>query len=117
MSTEFDDIDPAFSSEAPVAPSPGRGRIELWLIAAGAFVLSGVAALAGSGRLSNVVGYILSAVLASSCVALFRRFSVRRGVATGVRVSRRMNVAALTLMLAAFALGIAHAWLFAVSIA
>lgn len=117
MSTEFDDSDSAFETEALTTPLPGRGRLELWLVAAGALVLAGVAALAGSGRTSNVIGYILSAVLASSCVALFRRFSVRRGVATGVRVSRRMNVAALSLMLAGFALGIAHAWQFAVSIA
>lgn len=79
------------------------------------FLLGGALALAasaltffGQGLMVELAGYLLSAVLASTLIALYRRQAYRRLVVQGVAPGRAVLTVAWALMILAFVCSVLH---------
>jgi len=82
----------------------------LW-VAAGAVILS--AAALGGGLGLHIAGYALASLFAFTAIAIFRRRSRELSLAAGIGVGRTAKLLAIGILLAGFAISIAHSWFIA----
>jgi hypothetical protein len=78
------------------------------LLAVGGLLIGVVTLRGGIGM--QILGYLSASVLLFTAVAWFRRGSYERTLKHGVSTSPSLNVVALLLLVAGFALALIHAW-------
>ncbi len=101
------------AAAAAGAPSSAPGNL-VWPLLVGAAGLVLAAVTLPGGLVLQIVGYLSASLLLFTAVAWFRRSSFEQAARAGVTTSPGLNAAALLLLIAGFALAVAHAWNIAV---
>ena len=111
MATTSDASDEPTSFDAPDSSSPAHdpGSPDWMLWAAGGALAVGALLLASGLVGLYFVGYLLSAPVAFTLVALFRRRTLERVVRVGIAPSPRANAVGLAILVAGFVVAIVHA--------
>lgn len=71
------------------------------------------AILLAGGIVLHLLGYALASLCAFTLIAMFRRRSAERSVTAGVGVPHWINLTAVGVLIAGFAVSVVHSWLIA----